>query len=102
MKKVLGYTVNFDLSNHKNKKYMVHIKELDSTVHFGDSRYKHYHTNSLIYKNQPQLYVPEWEHHDKKRRLRYRQRAKWIKNKTGLYTVTDILSPNFWSYNFLW
>lgn len=97
-----GYEYEFDFSNRKGKKYKVTIKNLGVTVHFGNSNYQHFRTAPEIYKDKPELYVPEWEHGDERRRELYLERASKIKDKEGRFTFGDITSPNYWSYWYLW
>lgn len=100
---VLGYHVKFDWSSRKNKKYKVHIKELDKTIHFGSKNHEHYRTHPKIYQKNPNLNNAElWEHGDNERRKRYRKRAMFITDKYGNLTYKDITSPNYWSFNYLW
>ena len=75
---------DLDYSNHKNKKYMVTLKNGDK-IHFGDNRYEDF------------LFHNNW-----KRRVNYRKRASKIKDKDGNLTYKDKNSANVWSYHLLW
>lgn len=88
----------FELSNRKNKKYKVYNIKLKKWIHFGDKRYKHYHTSDYI---PQELHIYE-EHNDEKRKERYQKRAINIKDKNGNYTYLNENSPNHYSFWFLW
>lgn len=90
--------LKFRLSKRKNKKYDA-IIDNDIIIPFGDSRYEHYDTSNVIPQH---LHKPEWHHYNGERRKRYRQRAKYISDKSGNLTYNNIYSPNFWSYHLLW
>jgi len=74
-------------SKRKNKKWLVVLEDSNGTqvIHFGDLRYQDY-----------------TQHKDIARRDSYRARARAIRNKKGVLTIEDPLSPNAWSYYVLW
>ena len=75
---------SLDYSKRKGKKYVVKLSN-GKKVHFGSTKYADY----LIHK-------------DKKRRDKFINRAKSIKNKQGELTYNNPESANFWSINLLW
>lgn len=81
-----------------NKKYSVYVKTNTKkgykTIHFGDSRYKHFKDKLGYYKHL--------DHNDEKRRQQYLARAKGIKNKKGELTWKDKNSPNYYAVKYLW
>ena len=73
---------DFQKSTRKHKKYMVKVG--NRTVHFGDTRYFHYHDKIGLYKHL--------NHGDKERRKRYYARhGKAVK-----------YSPKWFSHKYLW
>ncbi len=69
-------------STAKNKKYSVYVIKNGKRrlIHFGDSRYKDYHS-----------------HLDKKRQSSYLSRSKGIRDKNGNLTYKDKNSANYWA-----
>lgn len=88
----------FYKSNKKNKKYRVEFNLNNQLVSldFGDKRYQQYRDSTPL-----KLYS-NLDHYDKKRRERYRARASKIRNKQGEFTYRNPMSPNYWSYFYLW
>jgi len=71
------------ISNRKHKKYDVLYK--NNWISFGDNRYE------------------DWlDHHNPKRRINYRKRAKGLRDGKGNLTYNNPYSANYWSYNILW
>ena len=85
----------FNVSNRQFKKYSV-ITPAGRTLHFGDTRYKHYKDTTGL-KHYSHL-----DHGDKNRRERYLVRAKGIKNKHCELTYLDPESANYYSVKYLW
>lgn len=75
-------------SNRKNKKYMAYVD--GKWVHFGDTRYEHYHDKLGEYKHL--------DHNDEKRRQAYRKRHGAIEGKPHEKPGTSA----WFSWNVLW
>lgn len=82
----------------KHKKYAAIFKDPNTdeieNVHFGDSRYEHYKDKIGFYSNL--------DHNDEKRRDAFRKRAEKQKNKDGSFSIENINTPAYFSYNYLW
>lgn len=92
--------LRFEKSKKKGKKYTAVLQdkntEREVKVHFGQKGYEHY-------KDSTGLGIwSHLNHLDKDRRKRYLQRASGIRDGEGKLTKDNILSPNYWSINYLW
>jgi len=97
VKKIEGLVISkIEPSNRPNKKYKIDVtyNGVSKTIHYGDTRYDHYHDRTPL-----NLYT---DHNDHVRRLNYLKRASKIRNKDGQLTVNDPFSPNRYSVITLW
>lgn len=83
---------NYEKSSRKNKKLKVIVD--GKTIHFGDSRYKHFKDLSGIWS--------KLDHLDLNRKENYLLRSSKIKNKQGKLTADDVTSPNYHARKILW
>jgi hypothetical protein len=93
------YTLKWEQSPIKYKKYRVTISKKDNiinTVDFGDTRYEHYKDSTPL-----KLYS-NLDHNDPIRRKNYRARHSKIKLKDGRLAYKVKYTPSYLSYNFLW
>ena len=79
-------------STRPGKKLMVEVS--GRTIHFGDRNMQHFRDRTGIWKNK--------DHGDEKRRKSYLARSKGIKDKEGILTWKNPMSPNYHSIRVLW
>lgn len=68
----------------KHKKYAVILSD-NTTIHFGDTRFKDFRS-----------------HGDKTKQFKYLSRASKIRDKNGRLTINNPKSANYWAARVLW
>mgnify|MGYP003651752267 CR=1 FL=1 len=90
MVKINNY--EYQKSTRKNKKLMVKVN--NKTIHFGDSRYKHFKDKTGIWK--------KLDTNESARRDRYRKRHGAIKLKDGSLAKDNVNSASYHAWRILW